>query len=96
MAPEGALKGKVKRFLHTQQGVWFFMPVPSGYGTPSLDFIGCYQGRFFAIETKAPNKLPTARQKSTMEAMQQAGGWAICSDNIEAIVREWDIMFGGL
>ena len=27
-----------------------------------MDFLGCYRGRFFAIETKAPGKKPTLRQ----------------------------------
>lgn len=78
--PEGKLKAKVKTFLK-ERGAYFFMPVPSGYGTPTLDFIGCYKGRFFAIETKAPGKKPTPRQEQTLKAMWMKGAEAIWSDN---------------
>lgn len=77
--PESKLKAKVKAFLK-KRGAYFFMPVPSGYGTPTLDFIGCYKGRFFAIETKAPGKEPTMRQEVTLAQMRTAGGFACWMD----------------
>jgi penicillin-binding protein-related factor A (putative recombinase) len=41
------------------------MPVPSGYGESTLDYIGCYKARFFAIETKKPGGKLTPRQQNT-------------------------------
>jgi hypothetical protein len=73
---EGKLKDKVKAFLN-ERGAYYHMPVPSGYGSPTLDFVGCYRGYFFAIETKAPGKRPTPRQCATMQSMQNAGGCAL-------------------
>lgn len=90
MTPEGKIKENVKNFLK-KRGAYFFMPVPSGYGTPTLDFIGCYRGYYFAIETKAPGKEPTPRQRSTMRTMQEAGGyvvWGSKSDELIARLAE--------
>ena len=72
--PEAKIKARVKAVLSRYQGVYYEMPVPSGYGNTTLDFIGCWRGRFFAIETKAGGKKPTPKQKSIMERMVAAGG----------------------
>lgn len=71
--PEGAVKELVKRVLRAY-GAYAHMPVQMGYGAPSLDFIGCHEGRFFAIETKAPGKKLTERQRKTAQDMMRAGG----------------------
>lgn len=71
--PEGKVKGKVKRLLQ-QYGCYQFWPVQTGYGAPTLDCLGCYNGWFFGIETKAPGKHPTPRQWLTIEDMEEAHG----------------------
>ena len=53
---------------------YFHCPVVNGMGEPTLDFIGCYQGRFFAVETKAGSKQMTDRQELTAFTMREAGG----------------------
>lgn len=73
MTPEGKVKKKVKDVLRTHQVYWH-CPVQNGMGSPSLDFVGCHRGRFFAVETKAANKQPTPRQETTIEEMRSAGG----------------------
>ena len=70
--PEAKVKQRVKEILD-EAGAYYDMPVPSGYGKPTLDFIGCYKGYYFAIETKAPGNMPTIRQEQTMTQMQKAG-----------------------
>jgi hypothetical protein len=70
--PEGAVKYKVKQLLEKYKA-YYYMPVPAGYGKPSLDFVGCYRGQFFAIETKAEGKHATARQSITAQEMISAG-----------------------
>lgn len=75
MTPEGRVKKKVKDLFETFPGqLYYHMPVQNGMGRPSLDFIGCVKGRFFAVETKAPGGQVTARQKLTMGDMKSAGG----------------------
>lgn len=72
MTPEGKVKAKVKAVLK-RFGAYYHMVVQNGLGAPSLDFVGCHAGRFFAVETKAGNKDMTDRQKMTTQQMQEAG-----------------------
>lgn len=83
--PEGQLKFKIKEFLKSLgTDCWYFMPVPTGYGRKGIpDFIGCYKGRFFAVETKAPGKKPTAWQKHELSDIDEARGYIITADNFE-------------
>lgn len=68
------MKQKVKELLGAYPGLYYHMPVPTGFGQTSLDFIGCYAGRFFAIETKREGKKPTLKQVDTITQMRAAGG----------------------
>ncbi len=40
------------------------------------DIIGCYRGRFLAVECKMPGNKPTDQQRGFLDAVQQAGGLA--------------------
>lgn len=83
--PENIVKQKVRKvldkFKHNIDGFW---PVPSGYGESHLDYVGCVCGQFFAIETKAPGKKPTPRQKKRIEDVKRAGGIVFVIDGTEA------------
>lgn len=72
MTPEGAVKRDVRARLEhhglihvTKAGLgakpviegFFFMPVAGPYSVRGIhDFIGCWRGQFFSLETKAPNE----------------------------------------
>jgi hypothetical protein len=71
--PEGKVKDRVKKLLK-EYNAYYHMVVTNGMGSPTLDFIGCYHGKFFAIETKAHNKQMTDRQELTATVMREAGG----------------------
>lgn len=98
MTPEGKVKLHVKNFLeergcatlskpvHDPRG-YYHMYVPHGYGEPSLDFTGCYKGRFFAIETKAKGNVPSALQNLVMKAHHNALGFSIWGDDAEVICK---------
>ena len=73
MTPEGKVKADVKKYLKAR-GAYFFMPVQYGYGAAALDFFVCLDGRFIAIETKAPGKKLTARQEEVARKIEDAGG----------------------
>ena len=73
MTPEGKVKDAVRKVLREHKAYWH-CPVQNGMGAPSLDFICCRNGRYFAIETKAPGKKPTERQLQTIHEIQSAGG----------------------
>lgn len=82
--PEGKVKDSVRKVLdsriHLGYGLYYNFPVPAGYGTPMLDVVGCYFGRFFGIETKVPGKSPTPRQLLTISQMREAGGTVFVID----------------
>jgi hypothetical protein len=71
--PESKVKDDVKAYLE-KIGAYWYMPVPVGFGRPTLDFLVCWRGHFIGIETKAPGKNPTVRQKLTIKQIQAAGG----------------------
>jgi hypothetical protein len=73
MTPEGLTKVKLKKYLR-DRGAYFFMPVQTGYGAPTLDFLVCLRGSFIGYETKARGKDLTPRQKMAARAIAAAGG----------------------
>lgn len=88
--PEGKVKNKVKEVLKSYDAYWH-CPVQNGMGSPTLDFVCCFRGRYFAIETKAGNKKPTPRQESTIDAIRKAGGLAFVINEVEGLelLVEW-------
>ncbi len=85
MTPEGKTKAAINRALAKFKSLYKFMPVPSGYGPSSLDYIVCFRGRFISIEAKAPGKKPTPRQAMTMDKMEQAGATVFVIDNTDQL-----------
>ena len=90
MTPEGEIKAYVKRRLDAEFDSrppfahYRFMPVQTGYGKRSLDFLLCIYGKFYAIETKAPGKDLTELQKITRDEIQAAGGTVYKVDSYES------------
>lgn len=93
--PEGAVKKRVREVLRSHPDVWHWMPVVSGYGEPSLDFLCAVRIRnlaaMFAIETKAPGKKPTPRQEMTIAKMEAVGVKVFVIDGEEGIneLKNW-------
>jgi hypothetical protein len=83
--PEGKVKAAVKKELAKYPETYAVWPVPSGYGPSTLDCVGCHYDRFFAVETKAPGKNLTPRQKQMVAAIKAAGGMAFVIDDVDAI-----------
>lgn len=71
--PEGKVKSAVKVLL-ARYGAYWHMPVQNGMGAPSLDFICCIAGLYFAVETKAGNGKMTERQEHTAERIRAVHG----------------------
>ena len=76
MTPEGKVKAEIKRYLKAR-GAYFFMPVQTGYGSTSLDFLVCLNGRFIGIEAKSLIGQPTPRQLAVMREIMATGGFAM-------------------
>lgn len=72
--PEGKVKTAVKKILAKYPSMYYFMPVPYGFGESTLDFIICFRGVFIAIETKEPGKKMTPRQEKIGTDIGAAGG----------------------
>jgi hypothetical protein len=87
--PEGKVKTKVSTLLKAVNGLYYFMPVPSGYGESTLDYIGCYRGKLFAVETKAPGKKPTNRQQQIIDSIKRAGGAVFVIDGDTTELEQW-------
>lgn len=89
--PEGRTKIKIRELLLTA-GAYYHMPVQNGMGKPTLDYVGCHKGRFFAVEAKAPGKVPTPRQEMTIREIQKASGIVFVIDGVEgsyAALESW-------
>ena len=76
MTPEGRVKKEIKKWLDAR-GAYYFMPVPTGRGKRTVDFLVCLGGSFVAIEAKAHGEETTALQKETLREVAAAGGIAV-------------------
>jgi hypothetical protein len=74
MTPEGRIKKRIKLLLDNYPNLYRYMPVPSGFGSATLDYLICVHGKFLAIEAKAPGKQLTLRQQETARRIREAGG----------------------
>jgi Holliday junction resolvase len=84
MTPEKKVKTKVVSILKGF-GAYYFYPVTGGYGASGVpDIVGCYKGKFFAIECKAGKGKTTALQEKNIAQIIAQGGVAIVvnEDNI--------------
>lgn len=87
MTPEGKVKNAVKKLLK-ERGIWFYMPVQNGMGQVGIpDIIACWDGKFLAIETKAPGKKSTltANQEHNINLINGCGGIAVVVDDVEQV-----------
>lgn len=82
MTPEGRTKRAINKVLEKYKGrIYRYMPVPSGYGATTLDYLGCFCGRHFAIEAKRPGGEPTDRQWTVIDQIVAAGGSVFVIDS---------------
>lgn len=91
---EKDVKSVVRHVLECE-GVWLFMPSANGYGVPGIpDFIGCYRGHMFSVETKFGTNKQTMWQVRQGHAIIKAGApyWLIDEDNahnFSAVFAGW-------
>ncbi len=89
MTPESKVKAQLKKIL-AAHGVYTYLPVSNGMGSPALDFICCYHGLYLSIETKKLGRKATPRQLCTIAQIREAGGKAMvfdgCDDHIDELM----------
>lgn len=84
--PEGHIKNKINKLLDSYSGrVYKFMPVPSGYGKVTIDYLICFDGLFVGVEAKKPKGKPTARQDGVLEDIRAAGGSTFVVNDEESL-----------
>lgn len=76
MKKEADVKAAVKKVLGAfGDKVWWFMPVPTGFGVQGVpDFIVCVNGQFLGVETKFGKNELTAWQVKQMLGIAAAKG----------------------
>ena len=90
--PEAKVKAKIKA-LFKKYGVYYAMPIGTGYGNAGVpDFLCCVGGHFLAVEAKANRGKPTALQFKNINEINTCGGTAIVVDEtgltmLEAILK---------
>ena len=85
--PEGKVKTAIVKWLKARN-IWYFMPVSNGMGRHGIpDVICCWNGKFLAIECKAPGKRAntSALQEREIEAIRLARGWAVVVDDVSQL-----------
>jgi Holliday junction resolvase len=86
--PEGKVKAKVKKILD-EYGVYHFSPATGGYGVSGIpDIVGCFHGKFIAIECKAGDNKPTALQERQLYQIQRNKGHALVINETNYVVLE--------
>ena len=94
--PESRVKSKIKDFLKTVPKCWWFMPIGGPYSRQGIpDIIGHVDGKFFAIEVKAPGKRSnlTELQKVEIVKISVNGGVVMVACDVNE-VRNAFIMQG--
>jgi Holliday junction resolvase len=89
VTPEKKVKMRVTAILK-EVGAYYFYPVTGGYGASGVpDIVGCYNGRFFAVECKAGRGKTTALQEKNLAQISACGGKAIVvnEENIDDVRR---------
>lgn len=100
MQPEAKAKAKIREEMK-RRGWYWSMPIGSGYGSPTLDFLCCMPviirpqdvgqriGFFVGCEVKREDGpgTPTPRQAQTIQAIQNAGGFAMTARTWEDVAR---------
>jgi len=96
--PEGVIKNRLVLFLRSLKPVpYFFFPQTGGYGRSGIpDVVGCWDGRFFAIEVKAEGKAKqtTALQDRELHLIKQSGGISFVYDGTISDMELMDLMEG--
>ena len=75
--PETKVKLSVTKILD-EYNVYYFKPATGGYGRSGVpDIVGCFNGKFIAIECKAQGGKATALQLREIDRILNCGGVAL-------------------
>lgn len=83
---ESQLRDKVKRYLKTITGLWFWK-VSDRYTSGIPDIVGCYKGLFFAIELKIKGNSVTKIQQYTIDKVKKCEGNAFVCHSLNEVKK---------
>ena len=88
---EAEVTSDIRRFLKTM-GIPHFKKL-QGLGSPKgiADIIGCYKGRFLAIEVKRPGEKPTPDQQEFLDRYSSAGGICFVARSVDDVIQSLGI-----
>jgi Holliday junction resolvase len=88
--PESKVKKNVRAILD-YFGAYYFSPATGGYGKSGVpDFVGCYRGKFFAVECKAAGGVTTALQNRELSRILKARGSAfVINEKNTDLLHDW-------
>lgn len=88
--PEARLSRSIMNALR-QRGAFVFKIWGNEHMLVGLpDIIGCYRGRFIAVETKMPGGTTSRRQDYVIGKIRQAGGTVVVAQNVAEALRTLD------
>jgi len=83
---ETRLKEKIRSLLREVPDLWFTAHPGSRFGERGVpDFLGCYAGRMFWIEAKAPDGVVSLLQGRQIRLLQKSGAYGAVAKNIETV-----------
>lgn len=85
---EKTIENKIKTYLKTIDGLYFFKEYGGLYGTAGVpDIICCYKGLFIAFEVKVESGKATALQDATIKRIRKVGGIAEIVRSVDEVKR---------
>ena len=88
---ESTIQTSILTALKKQGGVWLKLRDSASGVSHWPDIIGCYRGKFVAIEIKKPGEKPCAGQLAFLELIKKSGGiagWATSVKEARAIIAD--------
>lgn len=89
MTPETNLKVKVSKYLNSlKPSLWWFKVLGGdGQKVGVPDTVGCYCGKFFAIELKREDGKGSVdpKQEYEIKKIRKAGGQAIVAESLDEV-----------
>ena len=76
--PEGKFQEQVIKYLKSLPNCWYVKIWGGGFMKSGIpDILGVINGRFIALELKAPNGRPSELQKRNIRLINKCGGYGV-------------------
>ena len=84
---ESEITREIRQYLKIR-GIWHYKQWQGLGSLPGVsDIIGCFKGRYLAIEVKRPGQKPTERQQSFLDRVNDEGGLSFVASSVEDVIK---------